>query len=209
MKKALTAISAAMLMAAAPAAFAQTFDSYSGLENYLAVDNLAGMTFSAESVLTNNFVDADTKVQVLAGAINYNDINASVNLDSSTLNMTSGNAANSLSLIGIQETTSSIAYLGNRITTVAAGAVVGAGGVEADITTESYLSAGVMSAAINTGDINASVNLTATSFQDGLFSNVAGALNISNLSISTTAIGASNSSLSSLKINTSIIPSGL
>ncbi len=206
MKKALGVISAVVLMASAtPAAFAQDYNPYGGLENYLAVDNLAGMTFGANSYLTDNFADADTKVQVLAGAINYNDINASVNMDASTLNMTSGNAANSLSLVGIQETTSSIAYLGNRITTVAAGAVVGAGGVEADISSESYLSAGVMSAAINTGDINASVNFNATSLQTGLFSNVAGALNMSNLSISTTAIGASNSSLSSLKVATTTL----
>jgi hypothetical protein len=211
MKKALGVISAAVLMASVtPAAFAQS--SYEGIEKYLAVDQLAGMTFGAPTALAliefgGSFSEGSgdgtgVKVSVLAGAINYNDINASVNMDASTLNMTSGNAANSLSLVGIDETTSSIAYLGNRITTVAAGAVVGAGGVEADISTESYLSAGVMSAAINTGDINASVNLNTTSFQDGLFSNVAGSLNMSNLSISTTAIGASNSSLSSLKVAT-------
>jgi len=206
MKKALSVISAAVLMVSAtPAAFADSYNPYSGLEKYLAIDQLAGMTFSAESFLTDNFVDADTKVSVLAGAINYNDINASVTMDASTLNLTSGNAANSLSLVGIDGTTDSIAYLGNRITTVAAGAVVGAGGVEADITTESYLNAGVMSAAINTGDINASVALSATSLQTGLFSNAAGALDMSNLSISTTAIGASNSSLTSLSIATTAL----
>jgi hypothetical protein len=207
MKKVLGVISAAVLMAsAAPAVLAQSNDSfYSGVEKYLAIDQLAGMTFSANSVLTDNFADVNTKVSILAGAINYNDINASVNMDASTLAMTSGNAANSLSLVGLTDKTDSIAYLGNRITTVAAGAVVGAGGVEADISTESYLNAGVMSAAINTGDINASVNLNATSLQTGLFSTVAGSLSLSNLSIATTAIGASNSSLNLMKVNTSAI----
>ena len=207
MKKVLGVISAAVLMAsAAPAVLAQSNDSfYGGVEKYLAIDQLAGMTFSANSVLTDNFADVNTKVSILAGAINYNDINASVNMDASTLAMTSGNAANSLSLVGLTDKTDSIAYLGNRISTVAAGAVVGAGGVEADISTESYLNAGVMSAAINTGDINASVNLNATSLQTGLFSTVAGSLSLSNLSIATTAIGASNSSLTSLKISTTAI----
>jgi len=207
MKKVLGVISAAVLMAsAAPAVLAQSNDSfYGGVEKYLAIDQLAGMTFSANSVLTDNFADVNTKVSILAGAINYNDINASVNMDASTLAMTSGNAANSLSLVGLTDKTDSIAYLGNRITTVAAGAVVGAGGVEADISTESYLNAGVMSAAINTGDINASVNLNATSLQTGLFSTVAGSLSLSNLSIATTAIGASNSSLNLMKVNTSAI----
>jgi len=207
MKKVLGVISAAVLMAsAAPAVLAQSNDSfYGGVEKYLAIDQLAGMTFSANSVLTDNFADVNTKVSILAGAINYNDINASVNMDASTLAMTSGNAANSLSLVGLTDKTDSIAYLGNRISTVAAGAVVGAGGVEADVSTESYLNAGVMSAAINAGDINASVNLTTNSLQTGLFSNVAGSLSLSNLSIATTAIGASNSSLTSLKISTTAI----
>jgi hypothetical protein len=206
MKKALSVISAVVLMASVtPVVFAQDYNPYGGVEKYLAIDQLAGMTFSANSVLTDNFADTDTKVQILAGAINYNDINASVNMDASTLAMTSGNAANSLSLVGLTDKTDSIAYLGNRITTVAAGAVVGAGGVEADISTESYLNAGVMSAAINAGDINASVNLTTTSLQTGLFSNVAGSLSLSNLSIATTAIGASNSSLNLMKVNTTTL----
>lgn len=217
MKKVLGVISAAVLMAsAAPAVLAQSNDSfYGGIEKYLAVDQLAGMTFGAPTALAliefgGSFSEGSgdgtgAKVSVLAGAINYNDINASVNMDASTLAMTSGNAANSLSLVGLTDKTDSIAYLGNRITTVAAGAVVGAGGVEADISTESYLNAGVMSAAINAGDINASVNLTTTSLQTGLFSNVAGSLSLSNLSIATTAIGASNSSLNLMKVNTTTL----
>lgn len=208
MKKVLCAISAATLLSiAAPSAFATSIGD--DMYQFLAVDQLAAMTFQAPSVLSqmynggasagggmNTLGEDSTRVAVLTGAINYNHIDASVVLNASKINLTGVNSINTTAIGAMVGgvLASTVEHAGNL------------GGTDVQIETNSYVvSVGVMNAAINTNHIDANVNITMNNTNTGLFTTAAGELTAANLAITTVAVGAINNSLTKVGVKVAAV----
>ncbi len=188
MKKLLCSISTAALLATAAtgvSALSIDADNIENLGGYLAIDRLAAMTFATVPAFGDNVETSATAVyRVLAGAINYNPLNASVAID-----------ASKIALTATDKSAIATTAVGAMVAGLATNGTFGGTDVGLENTQSSAVLAGVMNVAVNAANIDASVKVTATSYDTGLFTKSGADISAQNLNIATTAIGAINNSL--------------